>query len=151
ILVGSCAGFLVYNFNPAKIFLGDNGAMLLGFVISVVSLMGFKNITLISLFFPVIILSVPILDMLFAILRRYRKKVSIVSADKSDSHDRLQSPCCTHVESVILSYFMALRYAGASTRLYLSTVPGAIIISTLLILTTVIIREATNLTDNHRK
>ncbi len=51
---------------PAKIFLGDNGAMLLGFIISVVSLMGFKNITLISLFFPIIILAVPFIDMFFA-------------------------------------------------------------------------------------
>ncbi len=151
ILIGSCAGFLVYNFNPAKIFLGDNGAMLLGFVISVVSLMGFKNITLLSLFFPVIILSVPILDMLFAIFRRYRKKVSIVSADKSHIHHKLQSLGYTHVESVILIYFMALLYAGASIILFLSTVPGAIIISSLLILTTVIIVEVTDLTDNNKK
>lgn len=66
ILIGACLGFLVYNFHPAKIFLGDNGAMLLGFIISVVSLMGFKNITLISLFFPIIILAVPFIDMFFA-------------------------------------------------------------------------------------
>ena len=151
ILIGSCLGFLVYNFHPAKIFLGDNGSMLLGFVISVISLMGFKNITLISLFFPIIILGVPIVDMLFAMFRRYRNKVSIVSADKSHIHHKLRTLGYTHVESVILIYFMAALYAGASIILYLSTVPGALIITTLVIFTTVIIVEATNLIGNGKK
>src|SRR5699024_5336041 len=54
ILLGSCLGFLPYNFHPAKTFLGDNGAMMLGYIIGVLSIIGFKNITFISLFFPII-------------------------------------------------------------------------------------------------
>lgn len=151
ILIGACLGFLVYNFHPAKIFLGDNGAMLLGFIISVVSLMGFKNITLISLFFPIIILAVPFIDMFFAALRRYRSNVSLVKADRSHLHHRLQNMGYTHAESVVLIYFIALLYSGASIILYLSTIPGSVIIILLLILTTEIIVEATNLIDSDKK
>lgn len=150
ILIGACLGFLVYNFHPAKIFLGDNGAMLLGFIISVVSLMGFKNITLISLFFPIIILAVPFIDMFFAALRRYRSNVSLVKADRSHLHHRLQNMGYTHAESVVLIYFIALLYSGASIILYLSTIPGSVIIFLLLILTTEIIVEATNLIDSDK-
>ncbi|MFB9860430.1 glycosyltransferase family 4 protein [Salinicoccus siamensis] len=151
ILIGACIGFLVYNFHPAKIFLGDNGAMLLGFIISVVSLMGFKNITLISLFFPIIILAVPFIDMFFAALRRYRSNVSLVKADRSHIHHRLQNLGYSHAESVVLIYFIALLYSGASIILYFSTIPGAIIMSLLLILTTEIIVEAINLVDSDWK
>lgn len=151
ILIGSCAGFLVYNFHPAKIFLGDNGAMMLGYILSVVSLMGFKNITLISLFFPIIILAVPFIDMLFAMLRRYRNNVSMVKADRSHIHHRLQNLGYSHVESVVLIYFIAILYAIGSIILYLSTVPGAIIITILLVITTMIIVEATNLFGDDKK
>lgn len=151
ILIGSCLGFLMYNFFPAKIFLGDNGAMLLGFVLAVVSLMGFKNITLISLFFPIIILAVPFIDMVFAALRRYRSKVSLVKADKSHIHHRLRNLGYSHMESVILIYFIALLYAGGSLILYLSTIPGAVIIVLLLIFTTEIIVEAIDLAESNRK
>ncbi|MFC3420281.1 glycosyltransferase family 4 protein [Salinicoccus hispanicus] len=151
ILIGACLGFLVYNFHPAKIFLGDNGAMLLGFIISVVSLMGFKNITMISLFFPIIILAVPFIDMFFAALRRYRSNVSLVKADRSHLHHRLQNLGYTHTESVVLIYFIAVLYSGASIILYLSTIPGAIIIILLLILTTEIIVESTNLIDTNQR
>lgn len=151
IMIGACSGFLVYNFHPAKIFLGDNGAMMLGYIISVVSLMGFKNITLISLFFPIIILAVPFIDMMFAMLRRYRNNVSMVKADRNHIHHRLQNMGYTHLESVVLIYFIAILYSSGSIILYLSTVPGAIIITILLILTTMIIVEATNLLGDDKK
>ncbi|WP_017547873.1 glycosyltransferase family 4 protein [Salinicoccus carnicancri] len=151
ILIGSCLGFLVYNFHPAKIFLGDNGAMLLGFVLAVVSLMGFKNITLISLFFPIIILAVPFIDMAFSALRRYRSKVSLFKADKSHIHHRLRNLGYSHMESVILIYFIALLYAGGSIILYLSTIPGSVIIVLLLVFTTEIVVEAIDLAESDRK
>ncbi|WP_020007053.1 glycosyltransferase family 4 protein [Salinicoccus albus] len=151
ILIGSCLGFLVFNFHPAKIFLGDNGSMLLGFILSVVSLMGFKNITLISLFFPIIILAVPFLDMLSAAVRRYRQNISLVKPDRDHIHHRMRTLGYSHVESVILIYFIALLYSGASLILYLSTIPGAIIIMLLLILTTAIIVEAIGLLGNQKK
>ncbi len=69
-LLGGTLGFLVHNFNPAKIFMGDTGALFLGFMIAVISLLGFKNVTIFSLVVPVIILAVPISDTFFAIIRR---------------------------------------------------------------------------------
>ena len=69
----SLLGFLFYNFHPAKIFLGDSGALMIGFIIGFLSLLGFKNITFIALFFPIVILAVPFIDTLFAMIRRMKK------------------------------------------------------------------------------
>src|SRR5699024_9211958 len=140
-----------YNFHPAKILLGDNGTMLLGYVLSVVSLMSFKNITLISLFFPIIILALSIIDIAFSDLRRYRSKVSRFKADKRHIHQRLSNHGYSHMESVILIYFIALLYAGGSIILYLSTIPGSVIIVLLLIFTTEIVVEAIDLAESERK
>ena len=73
IVLGSTLGFLFYNFHPAKIFMGDTGALFLGYMISVLSLLGFKNVAVISFIVPVIILGVPISDTFFAIIRRIVK------------------------------------------------------------------------------
>ncbi|MDT9146212.1 glycosyl transferase, partial [Escherichia coli] len=62
ILMASTIAFLFYNFYPAKIFMGDTGALFLGYMISVLSLLGFKNVTFISLIIPALILGVPISD-----------------------------------------------------------------------------------------
>ena len=85
LLAASSAGFLVYNFHPAKIFMGDTGALFLGFMISVLALLGFKNITVISLIIPVIMLGVPISDTFFAIVRRYRLKQPLSLRTKEES------------------------------------------------------------------
>ena len=69
IMLGATLGFLLHNFYPAKIFCGDC-AMFLGFIIAVISLLEFKGPALTSLFVPLIILGIPILDTLFAIIRR---------------------------------------------------------------------------------
>ena len=73
VLIGSLLGFLCFNFHPAKIFLGDSGALLIGFIVGFLSLLGFKNITFVSLFFPIVILAVPFIDTLFAMIRRVKK------------------------------------------------------------------------------
>ena len=73
IMLGSTLGFLVYNFNPASIFMGDTGSMFLGFMISVIALLGYKGTTVTSLIVPIIILLLPILDTIFAIIRRIIK------------------------------------------------------------------------------
>ena len=70
LLLMSTFGFLFHNFYPAKIFMGDTGALFLGYMLGVLSLLGFKNVTLFSLAVPVILLGIPISDTLFAIVRR---------------------------------------------------------------------------------
>ena len=70
VMLGSVLGFLVHNFHPATIFAGDSGSMFMGFIIAVVALLGFKNVTLTSLIIPLFILAIPICDTVFAIIRR---------------------------------------------------------------------------------
>lgn len=151
ILIGSCLGFLPYNFHPAKIFLGDNGAMMLGYIVGVLSIIGFKNITFISLFFPIIILGVPFIDMFFAVIRRYREGVSVMRADKNHLHHRVQQLGFSHRESVVLIYFIALLFAIGGVIMYLATIPGAVIIGILLLFTTSLVVEATNLIGSNRR
>lgn len=147
--IGALLGFLVFNFHPAKIFLGDNGALLLGFIIAFVSLLGFKNITLISLFFPVVILAVPFIDTLFAMIRRVKKGQRIMQADKSHLHHRLLDLGYTHRQTVILIYAIAIMFSVVSVILYLSQPWGVFLMSLLIILTIELIVEFTGLVDNN--
>ena len=151
ILIGSTLGVLYYNFNPAKLFLGDNGSMLLGYVLGVLSILGFKNVTFFSILFPIIILGVPFIDITFAAVRRYREGVSLTRADRGHLHHKLQYIGFSHRESVILIYFMATSFAVASVILYLSTVTGAVLICILLVFSVVIIVEATDLIGSNKR
>lgn len=107
ILLASTIGFLFYNFYPAKIFMGDTGAMFLGFMIAVLSLLGFKNVTFISFVIPLIILGVPISDTFYAILRRIVSKKPISEPDKSHLHHCLLGLGFSHRQTVLLIYAMA--------------------------------------------
>ncbi len=90
IIAGSCAGFLPYNFNPAKIFMGDTGALFLGFMLAALSIEGvMKSVATIAVVVPIIILGVPIFDTTFAIFRRLLNGRSIAEADKGHLHHRL--------------------------------------------------------------
>ena len=88
IMLGATLGFLVHNFYPAKIFAGCC-SQFMGFIIAVISLLGFKGTALTSLFVPIIILGLPILDTLFAIIRRTLKGQPIFAADKQHFHHQL--------------------------------------------------------------
>ena len=82
VMLGSTLGFLLHNFHPAKIFAGDSGSNFLGFIIAVIALLGFKNVTLTSLIVPLLLIAIPILDTLFAIIRRTLKGQPIFSPDR---------------------------------------------------------------------
>lgn len=93
-VAGACLGFLLYNFYPAKVFMGDGGSMLLGFLLASVSLVGetpTKSTTLFSAILPVIILALPIFDTLFAIVRRMAKGRPIMQADRGHLHHRIMA------------------------------------------------------------
>lgn len=90
ILVGVCAGFLKSNFFPASIFMGDSGALLLGFSLGIISLFAVARSALfVSLLVPILAAGVPILDTFFAIVRRKREHRPIDEADKGHIHHRL--------------------------------------------------------------
>lgn len=89
IMLGATLGYLVHNFPPARIYQGDAGSTFLGLMISVIFLLGFKTTTLTSLIIPCLILAVPIMDTLFAIIRRKLKGQRIDHADKEHLHHQL--------------------------------------------------------------
>ena len=88
--MGSTLGFLPYNFNPAKTFMGDVGSNFLGFTLSVVSILGFaKGYTLLAIIAPILALGVPIFDTLFAMIRRFLKGQPMLKPDGAHIHHRL--------------------------------------------------------------
>jgi UDP-GlcNAc:undecaprenyl-phosphate/decaprenyl-phosphate GlcNAc-1-phosphate transferase len=91
-LAGTCAGFLMFNFHPARIFMGDSGAHFLGVALGMISIIGVAKVAVaFALAVPVIALAVPIADTAWAILRRRRHKASVATADLLHLHHRLQS------------------------------------------------------------
>ncbi len=108
ILAGVCLGFLPYNFNPASVFMGDVGALFLGFVLSYISIEGvMKSTALITVVFPVLILGVPIFDTTFAIIRRILSGRNVMSADKGHLHHRLLAKGLTQRETVSCLYLIS--------------------------------------------
>lgn len=124
----STLGFLVFNFHPAKIFMGDTGALFLGFLISVLSLLGFKNVTFISLIIPIIILGVPISDTFFAIIRRLVNKQPLSAPDKSHLHHCLLRVGFSHRQTVLLIYAMSAIFALTAFIFSQATIRGSVLI-----------------------
>jgi UDP-GlcNAc:undecaprenyl-phosphate GlcNAc-1-phosphate transferase len=112
-LGGAVVGFLFYNFNPAKIFMGDSGSMFLGFVLASASLLGAgtqKSPTLIAIVVPILALGLPILEMLLTIARRFLERRSIFSADRGHFHHRLLDSGLTHRRSVLSLYLVSIAF-----------------------------------------
>lgn len=107
-LAGAIVGFLPYNFNPAKTFIGDTGAQFLGFCLAIISILGIaKTYTAIVLVAPLIVLALPICDTLFAIVRRVIKGKSlkaIFSPDTGHLHHKLMKRGYTQKQAVLILY-----------------------------------------------
>ena len=107
-LSGACIGFLPYNLNPAKIFMGDTGSTFLGFVLAVVSIQGlFKFYTIISFAVPFLMLGLPIFDTCFAILRRVSHGQSPMAPDRGHIHHRLIDMGFTQKQAVAVLYIIS--------------------------------------------
>ena len=108
ILAGSVLGFLPYNFNPAKIFMGDTGSTFLGFTLSIISVSGrLKAYTAISIVIPVLILGLPLFDTTFAILRRFFSGRPIMEADRGHIHHKLMDMGLSQKQVVLLMYLIS--------------------------------------------
>jgi UDP-GlcNAc:undecaprenyl-phosphate GlcNAc-1-phosphate transferase len=89
IVCGACVGFLRHNFYPARIFMGDSGALLLGFVLATLSVQGLlKTAATVALFFPLLVLAVPILDTSFVVARRLKNREKVYEPDQAHLHHR---------------------------------------------------------------
>ncbi len=104
-LMGGCFGFLPYNFNPAKIFMGDTGSTFLGFMLATLSIQGvFKSYAIISFAVPLLILGLPLFDASFAMLRRISKGQSPMKADRGHLHHRLIDMGFSQKQTVFILY-----------------------------------------------
>ncbi len=114
-LSGSILGFLVFNFHPASIFLGDSGTMLLGFLIASLSIMSSRKVeTAVALLIPFIALGLPILDTALAILRRWCRRLPISAADRQHIHHVLLSMGLSHRQVVVILYVVCIFLGGAA-------------------------------------
>lgn len=107
LLLGSIIGFLYFNFHPAKIFMGDSGALFLGFSLALLSLLGFKQVAIVSFLTPLILIGVPLSDTMFAIVRRWMQKKPIFSPDKGHLHHCLRELGFSHRQTVLIIYAIA--------------------------------------------
>lgn len=151
ILIASILGFLVYNFHPAKTFMGDTGALFLGFIISVLSLLEFKNVTVFSLLVPALILGVPLSDTIFAIIRRVINKQSISSADKSHLHHSFLKLGFSHLQTVLIIYSISSIFSLAAIIFSRSTLWFSISIIFFMLLFIELLGETLNLLGKNNR
>ena len=104
IMLGATLGYLVHNFPPAKIYMGDAGSTFLGLIISIIILIGFRTLTLTSLIIPSLLLAIPILDTLFAIIRRKLKHQPAMQADKEHLHHQLLKMNLSKTKTILIIY-----------------------------------------------
>ncbi|HGA1494429.1 TPA: glycosyltransferase family 4 protein [Streptococcus suis] len=128
ILVAAIIGFLPYNYHPAIIYLGDTGALFIGFMIGVLSLQGLKNSTAVAVVTPMIILGVPITDTVMAIIRRKLSGQKISEADRMHLHHRLLSLGLTHRGTVLVIYAISFIFSLTSLLLNVSSRVGGVLL-----------------------
>ena len=119
IVAGACLGFLRHNFYPARIFMGDSGAMLLGFVLATVSIQGLlKTAATVALFFPLLVLAIPIVDTSFVFAKRLKYGQPLYEADRTHLHHRFVNIGFSQRRAAVYMYAWCAILAGAalSTR-----------------------------------
>lgn len=115
-LGGAVLGFLLFNFSPASIFMGDSGSMFLGFVLATTSILGnsVKSSTTVAILVPFVALGLPIIDTLLAMLRRFLERRSIFTADRGHIHHQLLAMGLTHRRAVLLLYALSVLFTASS-------------------------------------
>lgn len=108
-LCGACLGFLWFNFHPAKVFMGDGGALFLGFMLGTITVTGtLKTTAFFSLIIPIVVVALPILDVAVSIVRRWRSGKQVFEADAGHLHHQLLRHGWTHRETVLGIYVITL-------------------------------------------
>ncbi len=115
ILAGSMLGFLVFNFHPAKIFMGDSGALFAGFTLAALSVTGVLKTVTVTMLLPIMILAVPIMDISYSVLRRLFKKESPFVADSEHIHHKLLKAGFSHNRTIIILYLLCIAAGSIAT------------------------------------
>ena len=115
IVAGACFGFLRHNFYPARIFMGDSGALLLGFTLATISIQGLlKTAATVSLFLPLLVLLVPIFDTSFVVAKRLKYRLPVYNADDWHLHHRFSNIGFTQRRTVLYLWAWCAILAGAA-------------------------------------
>lgn len=104
--VGALLGFLPFNFPPARIFLGDTGALFIGFNLALLAISGYRRLSVLTFVVPLLALAVPLMDTALSIYRRVRKRTSIMSPDRQHMHHRLLETEGSHRSAVLSLWFL---------------------------------------------
>jgi UDP-GlcNAc:undecaprenyl-phosphate GlcNAc-1-phosphate transferase len=139
---GAAIGFLPWNFHPAKIFMGDSGALLLGLVLAVATVSGVGRnlegpsggdlaVVAIPILLPLLVLAVPFLDVVLAIGRRMRRGIGVSHADKEHIHHRLMDIGHSHRQAVLLMYLWSALVSGCA--LVVAFIDGRVLVSVILV------------------
>lgn len=150
LLVAAIIGFLPYNYHPAIIYLGDTGALFIGFMIGVLSLQGLKNSTAVAVVTPMIILGVPITDTVVAIIRRSLAGQKIYEADRMHLHHRLLSLGLTHRGTVLVIYAISFIFSLTSLLLNVSSRVGGVFLVISLLLGVMVLGELIGIFGENR-
>ncbi len=151
IMFGATLGFLVHNFHPATIFAGDSGSMFMGFMVAVIALLGFKNVTLTSFIIPMLILAIPILDTFFAIVRRRLKGESFATPDKSHIHHQFLNMNLPYQSVVLVIYGIQILFAIASIVYVLRDRTLGYVLYTILAVIVMLLVLKTDVVFDHKK
>src|SRR6476661_6455204 len=115
IVFGACVGFLRHNFYPARIFMGDSGALLLGFVLATVAVQGLlKTAATVALFFPLLVLAVPIVDTTFVVARRLKHGERVFEADQAHLHHRFLRRGFSEPRAAVTIWLWCVSLAGGA-------------------------------------
>jgi len=139
-VLGGVTGFLFYNFNPAKVFMGDCGSLFIGFTIACSSVMcTSKSSALVGLTLPMLALGIPVFDMLFTILRRFLERRSLFAPDRSHFHHRLLDLGFKQRHAVMLIYAVTAVSSGFGLFMIVRQDAGALVLFACLLLLLVLL------------
>ena len=152
IMVGATLGFLAHNFPPASIFLGDTGSYFLGYIISVIALLGYKATTLTSIIIPIAILGIPIFDTASAIIRRLLKHENpFTTPDREHLHHQLLKMNFSPRRTILIIYVITILFSIISILFALHDKHYAIFIYIILLVFVLFMILKTNILFEHKK
>ena len=152
IMAGATLGFLVHNFPPASIFLGDTGSYFLGYIISIIALLGYKATTLTSIVIPIAILAIPIFDTASAIIRRLLKhKNPFTNPDKEHLHHQLLKMKFSPRTTILIIYAITILFSVVSVLFVLHDQKLSMIIYAVLMVVLLVLVMKTDILFEHKK